>query len=122
MVNNYTSAKKRRSRDAYTHGGEAGKRPDRATIVYANRVREAYRGVPVIIGGIERAPRFAHYDYWDEKGAAASFRIRVRIFLIYGMGDGRSSKSRMRCRRPPVEHDHLCERHLLHDEFARAGV
>ena len=63
MVNHYTSAKKRRSSDAYTPGGEAGRRPDRATIVYANRAREAYRGVPVVIGGIEASlRRFAHYD------------------------------------------------------------
>ena len=66
MVDHYTAAKKRRSDDAYTPGGKAGKRPDRAVIVYANRCREAYPHVPVLIGGIEASlRRFAHYDYWD---------------------------------------------------------
>ena len=68
MVNHYTSAKKRRSEDAYTENGVSGKRPDRAAIVYSNRCREAYKNVPVIIGGIEASlRRFAHYDYWEDK-------------------------------------------------------
>lgn len=88
MVNHYTSAKKRRSSDAYTPGGEAGKRPDRATIVYANRVREAYRGVPVIIGGIEVSlRRFAHYDYWDDKVRRSILSDSGADLLIYGMGE-----------------------------------
>lgn len=88
MVNHYTSAKKRRSSDAYTPGGEAGKRPDRATIVYANRVREAYRGVPVIIGGIEASlRRFAHYDYWDDKVRRSILSDSGADILIYGMGE-----------------------------------
>ena len=88
MVNHYTSAKKRRSSDAYTPGGEAGKRPDRATIVYANRVREAYRGVPVIIGGIEASlRRFAHYDYWDDKVRRSILSDSGADLLIYGMGE-----------------------------------
>ena len=78
MVNHYTAAKRPRSEDAYSEGGKAGKRPDRATIVYANRCREAYPGVPVIIGGIEASlRRFAHYDYWDD---------RVRHSILYDAG------------------------------------
>ena len=68
MVNRYTSDRKRRSDDAYTPNGEGGKRPDRSVIVYAQRVREAFKGVPVIIGGIEASlRRIAQYDYWSEK-------------------------------------------------------
>ena len=63
MVNHYTAAKKPRSQDAYSPGGQAGHRPDRATIVYCNRIREAYGNVPIAIGGVEASlRRFAHYD------------------------------------------------------------
>lgn len=68
MVNRYTSDKKVRSDDAYTPGGEGGRRPDRSVIVYSNRLREAYGALPIIIGGIEASlRRIAHYDYWSEK-------------------------------------------------------
>src|SRR5690606_32827687 len=68
LVNHYTSDKKPRSDDAYTPGGVSGKRPDRATIVYTQRCREAYPAVPVVIGGIEASlRRLAHYDYWSGK-------------------------------------------------------
>lgn len=88
MVNHYTAAKKQRSEDAYTPGGEAGKRPDRAVIVYANRCREAYRGVPVVIGGIEASlRRFAHYDYWDDKVRRSILSDSGADILIYGMGE-----------------------------------
>ncbi len=88
MVNHYTAAKKRRSEDAYTPGGAAGRRPDRATIVYANRIREAYRGVPVIIGGIEASlRRFAHYDYWDDRIRRSILADSGADLLIYGMGE-----------------------------------
>jgi hypothetical protein len=67
MVNHYTASKKPRRDDAYSPGGAAGHRPDRAVIVYANRVREAFKNIPVILGGIEASlRRFAHYDYWDD--------------------------------------------------------
>ena len=70
MVNHYTAAKKRRSKDAYSPGGAMGQRPDRAVIVYCNRIREAYGDVPIIIGGLEASlRRFAHYDYWDDRRA-----------------------------------------------------
>lgn len=68
MVAHYTAAKKKRSYDYYSPGGRVGLRPDRATIVYCNRIREAYGDVPVILGGLEASlRRFAHYDYWDDR-------------------------------------------------------
>ena len=67
MVAHYSVAKRRRAKDSYTPGGVAGKRPDRAVIVYANRAREAFPGTTIVIGGIEASlRRFAHYDYWDD--------------------------------------------------------
>ena len=68
MVNHYSVSKKRRATDAYTPGGEMGKRPDYATIVYCNLIRRKYKDVPIIIGGIEASlRRLAHYDYWSNK-------------------------------------------------------
>ena len=68
MVNRYTSDRKIRSDDAYSPNGEGGKRPDRSVVVYAQRCREAFKGVPVVIGGIEASlRRIAHYDYWSDK-------------------------------------------------------
>lgn len=88
MVNHYTSAKRRRSTDAYTEGGKIGRRPDRAAIVYSNRAREAYRGVPVILGGIEASlRRFAHYDYWDDKVRRSVLSDSGADILVYGMGE-----------------------------------
>ena len=88
MVNHYTVGKKHRNTDAYTEGGQAGKRPDRAAIVYANRVREAYRGVPVLLGGLEASlRRFAHYDYWDDKVRRSILWDSGADLLIYGMGE-----------------------------------
>ena len=66
MVSNYTANNKPRSEDAYSHGGIAGRRPDRAIIKYTAKIREAYKGVAVLIGGIEASlRRFSHYDYWS---------------------------------------------------------
>jgi len=88
MVNHYTAAKKRRSTDAYTPGGRAGMRPDRAVIAYANRAREAYRGVPVLIGGIEASlRRFAHYDYWDDRVRRSILWDSGADLIMYGMGE-----------------------------------
>ena len=68
MVAHYTAAKKKRSDDAYSPGGKAGFRPDRAVIVYCNKIREIYGDIPIVIGGLEASlRRFAHYDYWDDK-------------------------------------------------------
>ncbi|MCX7715117.1 MAG: YgiQ family radical SAM protein [Clostridia bacterium] len=88
MVNHYTASKKRRSDDVYAPGNKAGQRPDRATIVYCNRVREAFGDIPIIIGGVEASlRRFAHYDYWDDKvRRSILFDSRADI-LIYGMGE-----------------------------------
>lgn len=88
MLNHYTAHKKPRSDDSYSPGGKAGLRPDRATIVYANRVREAYPGIPVIIGGIEASlRRFAHYDYWENR-VRRSILIDSRAdLLVFGMGE-----------------------------------
>jgi uncharacterized radical SAM protein YgiQ len=88
MVAHYTAAKKKRSKDYYSPGGEAGKRPDRAVIVYCNRIREAYGDVPIILGGLEASlRRFAHYDYWDNK-VRRSVLVDARADLLtYGMGE-----------------------------------
>ena len=88
MVAHYTVSKKKRTNDYYSPGGKAGKRPDRATIVYCNRIREAYGDVPIIIGGLEASlRRFAHYDYWDNK-VRRSILVDSRADLLsYGMGE-----------------------------------
>ena len=68
MVNRYTSDRRVRSDDAYTPGGQGGQRPDRSVIVYAQRAREAFKDVPIVVGGIEASlRRIAHYDYWSDK-------------------------------------------------------
>ncbi len=85
MVNRYTSDKKIRSNDAYTAGGEGGKRPDRAVNVYSHRCREAYKNVPIIIGGIEASlRRIAHYDYWSDKVRKSILMDSKADLLIYG--------------------------------------
>ena len=85
MVNRYTSDRKIRSNDAYTAGGEGGKRPDRSVIVYAQRAREAFKGVPVVIGGIEASlRRIAHYDYWSEKVRRSVLPDSKADMLIFG--------------------------------------
>lgn len=88
MVNHYTVAKKRRSQDLYSPGGEAGKRPDRATIVYSQRAREAYPDTPIILGGIEASlRRFAHYDYWSDTVRRSILLDAKADLLVYGMGE-----------------------------------
>lgn len=88
MVNHYTASKKIRHDDSYSPGGKAGCRPDRAVIVYANRAREAFKGIPVIIGGLEASlRRFAHYDYWDNKVRRSVLLDSKADLLIYGMGE-----------------------------------
>jgi uncharacterized radical SAM protein YgiQ len=85
MVNRYTSDKKIRSNDAYTANGEAGKRPDRAVNVYSHRCREAYKDVPIIIGGIEASlRRIAHYDYWSDKVRKSVLLDSKADLLVYG--------------------------------------
>lgn len=88
MLNKYTAAKKYRSTDNYSPGGQAGLRPERATIVYCNRIKEIWKKTPLIIGGIEASlRRFAHYDYWSDN-VRRSILIDSRAdLLIYGMGE-----------------------------------
>ncbi len=88
MVAHYTAAKKRRSNDYYSPGCEAGHRPDRAVIVYCNRIREAYGDVPLIIGGLEASTRrFAHYDYWSDSVRRSILVDSRADMLTYGMGE-----------------------------------
>ena len=85
MVNRYTADRRIRSNDAYTPDGEGGRRPDRSVIVYAQRAREAFKGVPVIIGGIEASlRRIAHYDYWSEKVRRSILVDSKADMLIFG--------------------------------------
>ena len=88
MVNHYSVSGARRDTDAYTENGVAGRRPDRATIVYSNRCREAYAGVPLVIGGLEASlRRFAHYDYWDDRVRHSILYDACADVLVYGMGE-----------------------------------
>ncbi|BDU82016.1 YgiQ family radical SAM protein [Clostridium perfringens] len=88
MVNHYTVSKKLRKKDLYTPKGEMGKRPDRATIVYCNKIREAYKDVNIVIGGIEASlRRFAHYDYWDNKVRKSILVDSGADLLVYGMSE-----------------------------------
>ena len=104
MVNRYTSDRRIRRDDAYTPGGEGGKRPDRSVIVYAQRVREAFRDVPIVIGGIEASlRRIAHFDYWSEK-------VRRSVLL-----DAQRRPARVRQRRARDRRDRASARR------ARAG-
>jgi len=85
MVNHYTSERRIRSDDAYTAGGMAGKRPDRAATVYAQRCREAFKGVPVIIGSIEASlRRIAHYDYWSDTVRRSVLPDSKADMLVFG--------------------------------------
>jgi uncharacterized radical SAM protein YgiQ len=85
MVNRYTSERRVRSDDAYTPGGEGGRRPDRSVIVYAQRAREAWRDVPIVIGGIEASlRRIAHFDYWSEKVRRSVLLDAKADLLVYG--------------------------------------
>ena len=88
MVAHYTAAKKRRSDDAYTPGGKAGARPDRATIVYCKKIRELFGDVPIAIGGVEASlRRFAHYDYWGDNVRPSILIDSSADLLMFGMGE-----------------------------------
>ncbi|MBO6016041.1 MAG: YgiQ family radical SAM protein [Lachnospiraceae bacterium] len=87
-VNHYYVSKKRRETDAYTPGGEIGKRPDRATIVYGNLIRRTYKDVPIILGGIEASlRRLAHYDYWSDSFKRSVLLDSGADLISYGMGE-----------------------------------
>lgn len=88
MVNHYSVAKKRRQKDLYSPGGQIGLRPDRATIVYCQKIREVYKNVPILIGGIEASlRRLSHYDYWDNKVRRSILLDSDADILMYGMGE-----------------------------------
>lgn len=88
MVAHYTAAKKKRSEDAYTPGGIAGKRPDYAVEVYCRKIRETYPDIPIIIGGLEASlRRFAHYDYWKDQVLPSILVSSTADILSYGMGE-----------------------------------
>ncbi len=88
MVNHYTAAKKRRSTDSYTPGGERGRRPDRAVTVYCNLIRQRYKKTPLIIGGIEASlRRLAHYDYWSDSLRRSILLESGADLISYGMGE-----------------------------------
>lgn len=88
MVAHYTPARKLRHDDAYTPGGRHGARPNRATIIYTSRLKEAYKDVPVLIGGIEASlRRFAHYDFWEDKVRRSLLLDAKADMLIYGMAE-----------------------------------
>lgn len=88
MVNHYFVSKKKRPTDAYTPGGEVGKRPDHATIVYGNLIRRTYKDVPIILGGIEASlRRLAHYDYWSDKFKRSVLLDSGADLISYGMGE-----------------------------------
>lgn len=88
MLNKFTAAKRYRSNDNYSPGGKAGNRPERATIVYCNRIRELWKKVPLIIGGIEASlRRFAHYDYWSNSVRRSILTDSRADLLVYGMGE-----------------------------------
>src|SRR5690348_11166353 len=88
MINHYTANKKVRNDDAYSPGGKIGRRPDRATLAYCHRAREAYPGVPVIAGGVEASlRRLAHYDYWSDTVRRGILLDCKADLVVYGMGE-----------------------------------
>jgi uncharacterized radical SAM protein YgiQ len=105
MINHYTADRKIRSDDAYTPGGVAGKRPDRATLVYTQRCQEAFKDVPVVIGGIEASlRRIAHYDYWQDKVRRSVLADSKADLLVYGNAERAIVEIAHRlARREPIE-------------------
>ncbi len=88
MINHYTANKKVRNDDAYSPGGKIGRRPDRATLAYCQRAREAYKGVPVVAGGVEASlRRIAHYDYWSDKVRRPIILDCKADLIVFGMGE-----------------------------------
>ena len=106
MINRYTADRKIRSDDAYTPGGQGGQRPDRATLVYTQRCKEAWSEVPVVIGGIEASlRRIAHYDYWQDKVRRGVLVDSKADLLLYGNAERAIIEVAHRlARREPIEH------------------
>ena len=93
MVAHYTVAKKKRSTDAYSPGGKFGLRPDRAVIVYCQKIREIYGDIPIVIGGLEASlRRFAHYDYWDDKIRPSILFDSGADLISFGMGEKQTAE------------------------------
>ncbi len=88
MLSHFTAAKRPRSDDPYSPGGKAGRKPQRATVVYCNRAREAWKDIPLIIGGVEASlRRFAHYDYWSDSVRRSILVDSKADLLVFGMGE-----------------------------------
>jgi len=88
LVCNYTAQRKKRNDDAYSPGGKAGLRPDRASLIYANVLKRLYKKVPLVLGGIEASlRRLAHYDFWQDKVRASLLADTKASLLVYGMGE-----------------------------------
>ena len=120
MVNRYTSDRRLRHNDSYTPGGEGGKRPDRAVIVYAQRCREAYPATPIVLGGIEASlRRIAHYDYWSDKVRRSILLDAKADLLLYGNAERALVEVAHRIARRGVEQDFSDIRGLA---FARTAT
>src|ERR1700745_2456423 len=88
LINHYTASRKVRNDDAYSPGGRIGLRPDRATLAYCHRAREAFAGVPIVAGGVEASlRRLAHFDYWSETVRRSILLDSKADLLVYGMGE-----------------------------------
>jgi len=117
MIANYTANKKPRSNDDYSPGGKAGMRPDRALIVYSNRVREAYPDMPIVLGGIEASlRRLSHYDYWDDKVRRSVLVDAKADILVYGMGERQILEIAQRLRKD-VETRHFASQGVDENRF-----
>ncbi len=93
MVNHYSVNKNRRKKDIYTPNGDNDKRPNRATIVYCNLIRQAFKGVPIIIGGIEASlRRLSHYDYWSDSVRKSILLDSKADLLVYGMAENKEER------------------------------
>ncbi len=120
MVNRYTADRRLRSDDAYTPGGIGGKRPDRSVIVYAQRAREAFKDVPIVVGGIEASlRRIAHFDYWSEKVRRSILLDAKADLLIYGNGERQVVRDRPSAGGRGIDPRH--HRHARHRVGAQIG-
>jgi uncharacterized radical SAM protein YgiQ len=94
MLSNYTAARHRRKEDVYSEDGAPGRRPNHAAVVYAQLCRQAFPGVPVVLGGMEASMRrVAHYDYWEDKLRPSILADAKADVLVYGMGERRPGRS-----------------------------
>lgn len=124
MVNHYTVAKKRRRSDAYSPGGEAGRRPNHAAVVYGNLIRRTFKKTPLILGGIEASlRRLAHYDYWSDKLKRSILLDSGADLVSYGMGGAFHHRDRRRVERGAGHRGpHVHRRHGVPRRVARARV